>query len=347
MGLIVNIGGRGTEPYNKYHNVVFSIHREKDCTPVRLEFYDDGTYELFTEYKTCRAFESCISRLEYVKSIKGTYDFDLTKILDESINVTAYDGDNKDVEYTIFAASLGTTLDEKYRHDYVILKGKTNKPLEELLNKIDVDLNDCAIPDYNKSKDRTYSYEKYEDKNVIDSFAISENLLTDDFKTLVNNSDAVVKGKVVSVDFIPLQGNAWRKIIFHVDDTIIGDVKPDTDIEVYMLGGYITLEDHIKYNDDAFRFKNVKDVKNTVIKETVDDELEFIKEDETLILCIVEPTNVSLFPKGTYQRTGASGMLKLKDGKYTQLYGEVEEKYSIDSNKVNDIKKLVSKKSSN
>lgn len=85
-----------------------------------------------------------------MKSIKGTYDFDLTKILDESINVTAYDGDNKDVEYTIFAASLGTTLDEKYRHDYVVLKGKTNKSLEELLNKIDVDLNVCAIPDYTK-----------------------------------------------------------------------------------------------------------------------------------------------------------------------------------------------------
>ena len=196
-------------------------------------------------------------------------------------------------------------------------------------------------------KERTYSYEKYENKNVIESVSVSDKIFGDEFDTMVDHSDAVVKGKVVSVDFIPLQGNAWRKIKFHVDDTIIGDVKPDSDIEVYMLGGYITLEDHIKYNDDAFRFKDVKDVKNTVIKETVDDELEFIKEDETLILCIVEPSNVSLFPKGTYQRTGASGMLKLKDGKYTQLYGEVEEKYSIDSNKVNDIKKLVSKKSSN
>lgn len=198
-----------------------------------------------------------------------------------------------------------------------------------------------------KTKERTYSYEKYENKNVIESVSVSDKIFGDEFDTMVNHSDAVVKGKVVSVDFIPLQGNAWRKIKFHVDDTIIGDVKPDTDIEVYMLGGYITLEDHIKYNDDAFRFKDVKDIKNTVFKETVDDELEFFKEDEKMVLCIVEATNLSLFPKGTYERTGASGMLFLKDGKYTQLYGEVEEKYSIDSNKVNDIKKLVSKKSSN
>ena len=172
-------------------------------------------------------------------------------------------------------------------------------------------------------------------------------MLTDDFKTLVNNSDAVVKGKVMAVDFINVEGRAWTKIKFHVDDTIIGKVKSDNDIEIYMLGGYITLEDHIKYNDDAVRFKDVKDIKNTVIKETVDDEKELINEDEEMILCIVETPDYSPLPKGVYERLYSSGMLKLKDGKYTQLYGEVEEKYSIDANKVSDIEKLVSKKSSN
>ena len=201
-----------------------------------------------------------------------------------------------------------------------------------------------------KTKERTYSYQKYESKKVIESpSGLIEKLLFDDFPTLVNHSDAVVKGKVLSVDFINVKGFAWTKIKFHIDKTIIGDIKSDTDIEVYMMGGYISLEEHIKYNDDAKRFKYLSEdeIKNTVIKETIEDEKEFIKEDEKLILCIVESSDYSPFPKGTYERLYSSGMLKLKDGKYTQLYGEVEEKYSIDANKVSDIEKLVSKKSSN
>ena len=35
--------------------------------------------------------------------------------------------------------------------------------------------------------------------------------------------------------------------------------------------------------------------------------------------------------------------LKLKDGKYTQVYGEVKEKYSIANDKLNNIKELVKK----
>ena len=142
--------GQGTEPYNKYHNVVFNISREKECIPVSLYLYDDGTYELFTEYEACRPWQSCLFKLNYTKSIKGTYDYDVTKILDESIKVGNFNGNSKDIEYTIFAAGLGTTLDEEYSYDYVITKDKINKPLEELLKKLNIGLDVCAIPDYNK-----------------------------------------------------------------------------------------------------------------------------------------------------------------------------------------------------
>ena len=83
-------------------------------------------------------------------------------------------------------------------------------------------------------------------------------------------------------------------------------------------------------------------INNTVLQEIVDGE-EFIRENEELILCIVKTSDESPLPKGSYERLYSSGMLKLKDGKYTQVYGEVKEKYSIANDKLNNIKELVKK----
>lgn len=200
-----------------------------------------------------------------------------------------------------------------------------------------------------ETKEGADSSEIYKDKNIIDSVGITDKLYSEDFSTLVSHSDAVIKGKVKSVEFTSFKGRAWIKLKFHIDNVITGNAKPDTDIDVYFTGGYVSLEEHIKYNDDAFRFEKLseKEIANTVLREIYDGEDKFIEKDEELILCIVETPDYSALPKGSYERLYSSGMLKLKDGKYTQLYGEVEEKYSIDANKVNDIKKLVSKKSSN
>lgn len=182
-----------------------------------------------------------------------------------------------------------------------------------------------------------------EGKNIItSSFSPSgaDKLFSDDFPTLVSHSDAVVKGKVLSVNYEVVDGNAWTKIIFRVNDIFKGNINVNEDIEIHFIGGYISLEDHIKYNDDAYRYENLTDdeIKNTVLKEIWYYETEFVKENEELILCIVEAREYSPFPKGSYERLG---MLKLKDNKYVQLYGEVKEKYSINIDKLNDIKKLV------
>lgn len=181
-----------------------------------------------------------------------------------------------------------------------------------------------------------------EERNIITVNSITEKAFKEEFTTLMKESDAVVKGKVVSIDFETFAGNAWTKITLHIDDVFKGEVKKKQDIDIYYLGGYVSLNDHINFYKDSERFSNLsaKEKANTVLKEIVDGE-EFITKDEELVLCIVKTSEASPLPKGSYQRLYASGMLKEKDNQYIQVYGEFDPKFKIDKNKLNNIKKLI------
>ena len=158
----------------------------------------------------------------------------------------------------------------------------------------------------------------------------------------MKKSDAVVKGKVVSVNFEIFAGNAWTKITLHIDDVFKGEVKKNQDIDIYYLGGYISLNDHINFYKDSERFSNLgeNEKANTILKEIVDGE-EFIAKDEELILCIVKTSEASPLPKGSYTRLYASGMLKEKDNQFVQVYGEFDPKFTINKNKLNNLKKII------
>lgn len=145
------IRGKGTPRLEKTSEVVIVIEKNKKCTPVSLSLYVDGTYELFTDYEACRPFQECTLRLHYTKSIKGTYNYDITKILDKSINEDYSTLDDKQIDYKIYTSVSGSSfvLDEKYNHDYVTKKGETNDSLDAFLKEIGVDLDICAIPEYN------------------------------------------------------------------------------------------------------------------------------------------------------------------------------------------------------
>ena len=119
----------------------------KNYVPVSLNLYSDGTYELYTSYETCTPGKNCDLMLKYVKSIKGTYDYDIEKILNNSTNANnlSFDMDHLP-EYEIY---LGTKLSEKYdTMSFVVEKGKKNKYLNELLKQINIDLSKCAKPVY-------------------------------------------------------------------------------------------------------------------------------------------------------------------------------------------------------
>lgn len=190
-------------------------------------------------------------------------------------------------------------------------------------------------------KESNHEYKK-EEKKIITVTSITEKVFKEEFTTLMKKSDAVVKGKVVSVNFETFAGNAWTKITLQIDDVFKGEVKKNQDIDIYYLGGYISLNDHINFYKDSERFSNLgeNEKANTILKEIVDGE-EFIAKDEELILCIVKTSEASPLPKGSYQRLYASGMLKEKDNQYVQVYGEFDPKFKIDKNKLNNLKKII------
>lgn len=190
-------------------------------------------------------------------------------------------------------------------------------------------------------KESNHEYKK-EEKNIITVTSITEKVFKEEFTTLMKKSDAVVKGKVVSVNFETFAGNAWTKITLQIDDVFKGEVKKNQDIDIYYLGGYISLNDHINFYKDSERFSNLgeNEKANTILKEIVDGE-EFIAKDEELILCIVKTSEASHLPKGSYERLYASGMLKEKDNQYVQVYGEFDPKFKIDKNKLNNLKKII------
>ena len=143
--------GQGTEPLKEHGDVALHIDsgNKGNCVKVTLVLYEDNQYELFTDYKECRSWQTCTMELQYTKSIKGTYNYDVTKIIEASTNANdkSYTKDNLP-EYELY---LGEKYVQKYDTAmFVVEKGQTNNYLDELLEQLDVDLNQCANPDYVK-----------------------------------------------------------------------------------------------------------------------------------------------------------------------------------------------------
>lgn len=138
----------GDEPLTNHKEDGFTIRMgNKGCIPVQLTVYADGNYELFTEYDACKPGAFCNDMLKYTKSIKGTTDYDIIKIIeDDNIEVNKSHSMDDLPEYEIY---MGNYYVEKgYEYYYSIGKGQTNKYLEEFLKEIDVDLKVCANPEY-------------------------------------------------------------------------------------------------------------------------------------------------------------------------------------------------------
>lgn len=119
----------------------------KTCVPLQLTVYEDGNYELFTTYKSCRPGEFCTDMLTYTKSIKGKTDYDVLKIIKEDgIEMDKSHSMDNLPEYEIY---MGNSYVEKgYGYYYTIEKGQINKSLEEFLKDINVELKICAEPEY-------------------------------------------------------------------------------------------------------------------------------------------------------------------------------------------------------
>lgn len=123
-----------------YNDLIFSVEYKKSkCDiPVLLNIYKNNKYTVYTEYKACKPGVACISMLEYMKPIEGKYDYDVIEIIRHSIdaNLHQYTNDNLP-EYMIFSGK---------GHEFIT--DVDNKYLKELLESINVDLTECAKPNY-------------------------------------------------------------------------------------------------------------------------------------------------------------------------------------------------------
>lgn len=131
-----------SEPLENPGDVIFTISlKNSACIPVQLTVYEAGTYELFTEYEACRSNQNCNSMLVYTKSVKGSYSYDVMKILDETNNDFA---DLSDTTY--YELYVGDKyVEEGYEYSYVLLSSES---LDDFLSEISVKLNACAKADY-------------------------------------------------------------------------------------------------------------------------------------------------------------------------------------------------------
>jgi len=126
------------EDVKNNEDVIFTITRgDKKCNPMKLVIYDNNKYDLYTGYEACKPFSTCTMMLKYTEKKTGTYDYDVLSILKQSREVT-----DEDVSYPpMYEIYTG-----KDRKKYVA--GINNEILEEFLNSIDVDLNECAKAEY-------------------------------------------------------------------------------------------------------------------------------------------------------------------------------------------------------
>jgi len=136
----------GTDILINHGAIIMSIQKTNDCIPTTLTLYDDNQYELFTDYEACTPNNDC-NKLD-TKSIKGTFDFDVLKILEEdNIDDKLYHSKVETPEYKIYVGD--SYLKEKYQNYYSVKKGTSNRALDELLKSLDIDLNSCESPNYN------------------------------------------------------------------------------------------------------------------------------------------------------------------------------------------------------
>ena len=129
---------------NEHGKTIITISAaNKGCVPVRISFYDDGVYELFNEYETCKPDTDCDAVLTFTKSVHGNYEYDLNKIIEKSNSTPTFDAENMPL-YEIYPGE-GFEGESYY---YTINQNDAHEELDELLKKINVNLDECAKANY-------------------------------------------------------------------------------------------------------------------------------------------------------------------------------------------------------
>ena len=118
-------------------------NNKTDCIPIQLDVFADGRYTLYTSYEDCPPNSTCNAMLKYNEAVGGTYDYDVMKIIQNSVIADDMTFTNENLpEYEIYPGNQ-----EKV---YYLITDKNNAYLDEFLKQVDVNLKKCAEPDYIK-----------------------------------------------------------------------------------------------------------------------------------------------------------------------------------------------------
>ena len=123
-----------------YDNLIFTIEKKnsKCDIPVQLNILKNNKYSLSTEYKACKSGAVCTSMLQFVKSTDGKYNYDVIEIIRHSVDANLFQYTNENLpEYMIYSGK-----------GHKFITDSDNKYLNELLSSINVDLTQCATPNY-------------------------------------------------------------------------------------------------------------------------------------------------------------------------------------------------------
>lgn len=117
------------------------------------------------------------------------------------------------------------------------------------------------------------------------SFAYSCQSLDD----IYDKSVYIVKGTVMNTYYTVIDGFSYTVVDLDVTDTIKGSIKDNTIITVLLSGGYMTLEQHISYYDDAERFAAIskEKMKSTYIETRLTD-ADFPKVKDEYVMALID-----------------------------------------------------------
>lgn len=149
-------------------------------------------------------------------------------------------------------------------------------------------------------------------KKVMDVRSSMDGFLSPELDSLIQASDAIVRGTVKNVVFTQFDGIAWTKADLLITESLKGEFQKGDLVSVFILGGYISLADHIQAYDNAFRYEGLtpEEIQNTVLKETVNGE-SFAQVGDDYIYCLVKTLEDSPLPDGAYERVSSYGQFAI------------------------------------
>lgn len=201
--------------------------------------------------------------------------------------------------------------------------------------------NKTIIRDLTVELKDTYKGPNIENK-IQEVNSISDSYFGHDLNIIFEQSDEIVRGIVKNIEYVSFTGLPWTKADIQITESYKGILKEGDIITIFTYGGYIKLEDHIKYFDDGFRFSSIieSDIKNTVLMEKHNGK-PLLKLDDDLFFPLVKNSSERPFPLGTYENLSVAGMLYIdKNGKFIQDYYD-EGKKSTNVFTIDEVKSKV------